>query len=139
MKNLSLLLLFIVAFLLTSCDPAQNIIFVNNGTSNLKVKLIVNSKSKNERLNEMKEGDSIVFNLKPENEENEGLIYFGIGRWNEDEITETTQSIKSIEIENADNKIIYKSEDAINRLLLKNKKGIIFKSIEIDINEDFFD
>lgn len=139
MKKLNVFLVFNLAFLFASCDPAQNITFINKGKSDLKVKLIVNSQIKNEALDGIKKGDSIVLNIKSGNpEETEKFIYFGKGRWREDDIYENVKAIKSIEIENTDNKIIYKSQDAINNLFLKSKKGILFKSIDIIVDEDFF-
>ncbi|UPZ15925.1 hypothetical protein [Flavobacterium humidisoli] len=113
--------------------------FTNKGKSNVKVKLIINPKVKNDKLDEMKKGDSIVFNLIPYNpEEKLGHIYFGRGRWNDENIREISRSIRSIQIENANYKIIYKSQTAINRLLKENYKGIIMKSLNIKIDDDFF-
>lgn len=143
MKKLNFLLLLLFAFFLTSCDPSQNIVFINKGKSEAKVKLIVNSKFKNEAPDEealakVIKGDSIVFHIKPGNtKENESFIYFGRGRWREDQILEISKSINSIEIENADKKVVYKSQEAINNLFLNNKSGILFKSIDISIDEDF--
>lgn len=147
MRKLNLLLLFIPVFILTSCDPAQNIEFINQGKSDLKVKLIVNPQFKTEAIylentpiDQVIKGDSIVFTIKSGNpKETERFIYFGKGKWRDDHIHEIAKSLKSIEIENTDHKVVYKSEDAINNLFLKNKKGILFKSIDIIVDEDFFD
>ncbi|MFD2939824.1 hypothetical protein [Flavobacterium notoginsengisoli] len=139
MKKINLLFLFLFTFLLTSCDPSQGILFTNKGESNVKVKLIINSAVKNDQLDEMKKGDSIVFKLIPHNpEETEGHIYFGRGRWNDENISEISKSIKSIEIENDNYKIGYKSQPAIRNLLKENYKGIIMKSLNIKIDDDFF-
>ncbi|WP_433833450.1 hypothetical protein [Flavobacterium anhuiense] len=137
MRKTSFLLLLILGLTLTSCDPSQGILFTNKGESNVKVKLIINSKVKNDQLDEMKKGDSIVFNLIPHNhEERLGYIYFGRGRWNDEEIIKVSKSIKSIEIENDNYKIAYKSQKAINNLLKNNYKGIIMKSLNIKIQDD---
>ncbi|QLC67624.1 hypothetical protein LPB248_15305 [Flavobacterium sp. LPB0248] len=94
---------------------------------------------KNDQLDEMKKGDSIVFNLIPHNpEEEDGYIYFGRGRWNDENISEISKSIKSIEIENDNYKMVYKSQPAIRNLLKENYKGIIMKSLNIKIDDDFF-
>lgn len=137
MRKISFLLLLILGLTLTSCDPSQGILFTNKGESKVKVKLIINSKVKNDQLDEMKKGDSIVFNLIPHNrEERLGYIYFGRGRWNDEEIIKVSKSIKSIEIENDNYKIIYKSQKAVNNLLKNNYKGIIMKSLNIKIQDD---
>ncbi|MTH17209.1 hypothetical protein [Flavobacterium sp. LC2016-01] len=139
MKKINFLLLFLTSFLLISCDPSQGIRFTNKGESNVKVKLIINSEVKNDTFDEMKKGDSIVFNLIPHNpEEKEGYIFFGRGRWNDENIAEITKSIKSIEIENDNYTIIYKSQEAMNSLLKDNYKGIIMKSLNIKIDDNFF-
>ncbi|WP_289662863.1 hypothetical protein [Flavobacterium panacagri] len=139
MKKVNFLLLFLTAFILTSCDPSQGILFTNKGESNVKVKLIINPQFKNDQLDEMKKGDSIVFNLIPHNpEEKIGHIYFGRGRWNNENISEISKSIKSIEIENDNYKIVYKSQNAISNLLKENYNGIVMKSLNIKIDDDFF-
>ena len=139
MKKVNFLFLFLTAFLLISCDPSQGILFTNKGESNVKVKVIINSKVKNDQLDEMKKGDSIVFNLIPHNpDEKQGHIYFGRGRWDDEKIIEITKSIKSIEIENDNYKIVYKSQQAINNLLKENYNGIIMKSLNIKIDDNFF-
>lgn len=139
MKRVNFLFLFVTAFVLTSCDPSQGILFTNKGESNVKVKLIINPQYKNDILDEMKKGDSIVFNLIPHNpDEKLGHIYFGKGRWDDDKIIEITKSIKSIEIENENYKVVYKSPKAIHNLLKENFNGIIMKSLNIKVDEDFF-
>lgn len=139
MRKTSFLFLLILGITLTSCDPSQGILFTNKGESNAKVKLIINSEVKNDQLDKMKKGDSIVFNLVPHNpEEKEGHIYFGRGRWNDENINEISKSIKSIEIENSNYKIVYKSQKAIQNLLKDNYKGIIMKSLNIKIDDSFF-
>ncbi|MFB9077198.1 hypothetical protein ACFFLS_02840 [Flavobacterium procerum] len=136
MKKLNFLMLFLLAFLFTSCDPAQSLFFVNKEKGNAKVKLILNSKVINEELDKIKTGDSIVFHLKPAGtEESDVQIYFGMGTWRDSEIIEVAKSIKSIEIENDDNLIVYKSEKTITKLLLQNQEGLIWKTT-ININID---
>ncbi|MCR4031061.1 MULTISPECIES: hypothetical protein [Flavobacterium] len=137
MRKLFLPIFFIVTVCLTSCDPSQGILFTNKSESNVKVKLIINSEVKNEQLDEMKKGDSIVFKLIPHNpDETSGHIYFGRGRWNDQEIMKVSKSIKSIEIENDNYRIVYKSQKAIRNLLKDNYKGIIMKSLNIKIQDD---
>ncbi|MCV2484146.1 hypothetical protein OD917_04365 [Flavobacterium sp. SH_e] len=139
MSKLYFLPLLFSCIFLTSCDPSQGILFTNKGESNVKVKLIINPQFKNEQLDEMKKGDSIVFNLIPHYPEaKEGYIYFGRGRWNDENISEISKSIKSIEIGNDNYKIVYKSQEAINNLLKENYKGIIMKSLNIKIDDNFF-
>lgn len=139
MKKVNFLFLVLTAFIVTSCDPSQGISFTNKGESNVKVKLIINSKVKNYQIDKMKKGDSIVFNLIPHNpDEKQGYIYFGKGRWDDEQIIEISKSIKSIEIENDNYKIAYKSPQAINDLLKENHNGIIMKSLNIKIDDNFF-
>jgi hypothetical protein len=132
----SALLFFTLA--LTSCDPAHNINFINDGESAVKVKLIVNPKTNYQRLNEIKEGDSIVIQLKPvKTEENIDGIYFGIGVWDETEIKNVAECLKRIEIENTDYKVIYKSQESIQKLLLENQEGFWWKTeINISVYDD---
>jgi hypothetical protein len=140
MRKLYFTLFLFSTITLTSCDPSQGILFTNKGESNVKVKLIINPEVKNDQLDEMKKGDSIVFNLIPNNpEEKSGHIYFGRGRWNDENISEISKSIRSIQIENDNYKIIYKSQSAINHLMKENYKGIIMKSLNIKIDDDFFE
>ncbi|KFF05081.1 hypothetical protein [Flavobacterium reichenbachii] len=138
MRKIYFVLLFASGMLFTSCDPAQNLNFTNNGKSSVKVKLTIDPKTKYERLSKIQQGDSIVFNLKPlETEENEDGIYFGIGVWNDQQIKDVAESIKRIEIENNDNKIIFKSQKSITKLLLNNQEGFLWKTaVNIKMNDD---
>lgn len=138
MKKLNFLILFIATLLLTSCDPAHNINFINNGTNIVKVKLKVDSKTEEYGLNEYKKGDSIVLTLKPGlTETDQGTMFFGMGTWSDSNINEISKSIKSIEIENANYKVVYKSEYSIKKVLLQNRKGYWMRTdIDIIINND---
>lgn len=132
------LILLIFPFILMSCDPAHTINFINQGKNNVKVKLVINPKTQFERLDDIKVGDSIVFNLKPyDTEENEDGIYFGIGVWNENLLKTVAEDIKRIEIENNDYKTIYKSQKSIEKILIKNQEGFWWKTaVNIKINDD---
>ncbi len=136
MKKLIFLILFILGFLFMSCDPAHNLNFINNGSIATKVKIKIDPQTEEYGLNEYKNGDSIVFNLKPAlTKDNQFQMFFGIGTWHEKEVIEISKSIKSIEIENINYKIVYKSQAAIAKILQQNVKGSWMKT-EIDINID---
>lgn len=136
MKKVNSSLLFSITFLLASCDPARNINFINKDDNSVKVKLIVDPKTDYNRFNDIKTGDSIVFHLKPaETKENIDGIYFGIGVWDDTEIKNIVQCLKRIEIENTDHKVVYKSQQSIQKLLLENQEGFWWKT-EINIAID---
>ena len=82
-------------------------------------------------LKEIAIGDSIIFNLKQKDTAN---IDFGIGTWSDGQIEEVINSIKNIEIETDEIKMIYKSKSSMKNILEKNREGFIFKTkIEIEI------
>lgn len=131
--NNKIVLISLCSMFLISCDPPHYIDFVNNSTSNAKVKLNLNSKMKNYDLDEIAIGDSIIFNLKQKDTAN---IDFGIGTWSDNQIKEVVNSIKSIEIETEDVKTVYKTEKSMKNILEKNREGFIFKTkIEIEIKQ----
>ena len=116
---------------LFSCDPPHAIFFSNDSNSNVKVVLNLNPKIENYHLRELAVGDSIVLDLK-----NEGIsmIEFGIGQWSDKEIGNIANSIRSIQIETKDVKTIYKTNNSIQSLFIKNRKGYIMRSeIQIEI------
>ena len=132
MKN-TLKLLFLILFLqlFTSCDPPHYIDFINKTESNVKIKLNLKAKSENYDLERISNGDSIVFNLKQKDTAN---LDFGIGTWSDKEIEELTKSIKNIEIETIDKKIIYKTEKSMKNILETNIQGFWIKTkIEIEV------
>ena len=129
--RIKIVLIFFLANIFTSCDPVHNMEFINKSNSEVKVKINLVSKNENYDLMQNAFGDSIVLNIKKDSIKHIG---FGIGVWDEKEIIELTKSMKSIEIETKDIKIIYKSKNAMNEILNNNVKGIVFKkNIEIEI------
>ena len=131
MKIIKIIAIISSSIFLTSCDPIHEIVFENTGKKDAKVKLIIDKK--NYYLNQISVGDSIVFNLKPVGKiDSNANIYFGIGSWDETEISELTKSIKSIEIDNIDKKVIYKSENSIKEFLIDNQKGFLNTQIKIE-------
>ena len=126
-----LITLSILTIIITSCDPPHYIDFINQSKSEAKVKLNLNLKNENFDLQEIANGDSIVFHL---NKKDTANIHFGIGNWSDDEIEEVIKSIKSIEIETKEIKTIYKNETSMKNLLINNRHGAFLKSkIEIEI------
>ena len=117
--------------LLFSCDPVHDIDFINQTDSEAKIRIKINSKTKNVVFKGTHSGDSIVFNLKPKDTAN---IYFGIGTWSDSEINEVTNSIDNIEVESKDIKTTYKSKKSITAFLKDNRKGFWgHTDIEIEI------
>lgn len=123
-------LAFLLVFLV-SCDPAHDIVFINNTNSVAKVKFKLSPTFKNDQLSESITGDSIVFNLKSKDT---STLYFGIGVWDNKEIDQLCNSITSLEIENSDLKTVYKSKRTIKKILENNQEGFWWKTrIVIDI------
>lgn len=132
MKNIFKLLTPIFFFtLLTSCDPSQDIHFVNKTDSNVKVKIILEPNTKGFHLKEVATKDSIVFNLM---KDSIAEVDCGMGTWSQDEVIRFTNSVKSIEFDTKDITTIYKSKKAMKVILEENEKGLFFKSlIEVEI------
>ncbi|MCP2025579.1 hypothetical protein L1276_000719 [Flavobacterium sp. HSC-32F16] len=130
-KKLKLLpFLFFILFF-TSCDPAQELRFVNKTNSDATVRILLKPNAKNFRLEEAADKGSIVFNLK---KDSTAYIYYGIGVWSGKDIFDFSNSAKYIEIDTKDIKTVYKSEKAMQDILSDNVKGILVKNlIEIDI------
>lgn len=129
-KSYILFIIGILSFLLIGCDPPHYINFVNNTSDDVRIKIKIDSKNnvyfiEGEGMN----GDSIILELK-ENESEE--LHFGIGNWSDDEINQATKTIKKLEIETSYYTMIYKDYKSIQKLLKKNRSGII-KGSEIKI------
>ena len=130
MKTIRVLGIIFSSIFLMSCDPNHEIIFENTGKKDVKVKLIIDKKIRNDDLNDISLSDSIVFKLKPfGTKENTSNIDFGMGVWDETGVSELSKSIKSIEIDNIDKKVIYKSESSIKDVLTKNQTGFYWKTV----------
>ncbi len=126
MKNLYQL--FIISFfslLFASCDPAQNMHFINKTDSDAKVKIVLNPKFENHSLKEIAKNDSIVFDIK---EKDTASIYFGMGTWNGEEIGVLVNSIKNLSIETNEIKTIYKTKNAIKKVFETGKEGFWWKT-----------
>jgi len=120
MKKLKALFVLPLALLIVSCDPPHFINFINNTKANAKVKIKLRDKVAESAFSEIATGDSIVFNLRSKNTAN---INFGIGTWGNEGIREIVKDIKTLEIETSEIKTVYKTQESINNLLIKNKKG----------------
>lgn len=121
--RLSILLFF--SFLFVSCDPAQNMYFINKTDSDAKVKIVLNHKIENNRLKEIAENDSIVFTIKEKDSAN---IYFGMGTWDGNEVELVANSIKNLSVETSEIVTIYKSKESIVKFFEKGKDGFWWKT-----------
>jgi len=121
MKKLKALFVLPLALLIVSCDPPHFINFINNTKADAKVKIKLRDKVEESALSEIATGDSIVFNLRSKDTAN---INFGIGTWGNEGIREIVKDIKTLEIETSKIKTVYKTQESINNLLIKNKKRI---------------
>lgn len=129
-KIKKLYLLPLVLFLI-SCDPPHYISFINTTKNIAKVKINLHNNVSDPAFTELAIADSIVFNLRSKDTAH---INFGIGNWGSEGIKEIAKDIKSLEIETSEIKTVYKSTAAIETLLSKNLKGVVFKSeIAIEI------
>ena len=119
LKNIGLLG---IIFFFLSCDPPHSIEFINNADSELKVKFKIDTTVTNYDLYyiENKNADSIVFNIK---EKDTAELHFGIGTWSDAEIRKQVNSLKEIDIENADFKKVLKSKRKMEEFLTKHKEG----------------
>lgn len=133
MKKASKKILFLIfAISLVSCDPVHTLNFINTTEANAKVKINLKTESEDHRLRSVSVGDSIVFNLK---QKDTASIDYGIGTWSGREIAELASSIKTIEIETAEIKTIYKTKKSIENMLENNIDGFLVKTeivVEID-------
>jgi hypothetical protein len=120
-----LFILLFFSFLFVSCDPAQNMHFINKTDSDAKVKIVLNPKFENYRLKELAKNDSIVFNIKEKDTAN---IYFGMGTWDGKEVEVVVNSIRSLSIETSEVITIYKSKEAIKKFFEKGKEGFWWKT-----------
>ena len=121
--RLSILLFF--SFLFVSCDPAQNMYFINKTDSDAKVKIVLNHKIENNRLKEIAKNDSIVFSIKEKDSAN---IYFGMGTWDGNEVELVANSIKNLSVETSEIVTIYKSKESIVKFFEKGKEGFWWKT-----------
>lgn len=119
LKNIVLLGIILLCL---SCDPPHSIEIINNSNSELKVKFKIDTTITNYDLNyiENKNADSIVFNIK---EKDTAELHFGIGTWSDSEIRKQVNSLKEIDIENADFKNVLKSKRKIEEFLTKHREG----------------
>jgi len=120
-----LFILLFFSFLFVSCDPAQNMHFINKTDSDAKVKIVLNPKFENYRLKELAKNDSIVFNIKEKDTAN---IYFGVGTWDGKEVEVVVNSIRNLSIETSEVITIYKSKEAIEKFFEKGKEGFWWKT-----------
>lgn len=120
-----LIILLFFSILFVSCDPAQNMDFINKTDYNVKVKIVLNPKVENFRLKEIATNDSIVFNLKEKDTAN---IYFGLGTWDDKEVEVVVNSIKNISIETTEIITIYKSKKAMMNFFENGKEGFWWKT-----------
>ena len=129
----SLILLF-SCLLLISCDPVRDITFMNKTDSDIKIKIKLNPEAKNytsDVLKDKSNGDSIIFNLKKNNTEG---IFFGVGVWSDPVIDEFSNSIYNIEFDTKNTKTIYKTPEAVKKLLKDNRHGLHKNQVDININ-----
>jgi hypothetical protein len=125
-------LLFFVLFICLSCDPPHYIEFINNGNSELNVKLEIDSTITNYDLEYIEIRKRHLINLVIKKKDTAEL-HFGIGTWSDSEIEKLANSLKKITIENSDFKTIYKSKKQIGKFLKLNRKGKIGWETEIKI------
>ena len=124
MKNKTILVL-LLPFLFSSCDPPHYITFDNDTEETYDVLIIKKANSNNSDLIYLSENDSIKIKIESRKQYQ---LHFGIGNWSDDEITEVSNAIEKMIFENQYYSKTYKNSQAIEKLLLDNRKGKVFKS-----------
>ena len=128
-KKITLLVLF--ALTLTSCDPLHVIVFENKTPDITHVILKMKPDAKNfDLMQQASEDKTITYTLQPAGKSaNEGILDFGIGTWDDTEIQGIAAELESITIENKNTKTVYKSTDAITKLLSSDKEGFLYSTV----------
>src|SRR5690606_31061164 len=99
--------------------------FDNNTEETYDVLIIKKANSNNSDLIYLSENDSIKIKIESRKQYQ---LHFGIGNWSDDEITEVSNAIEKMIFENQYYSKTYKNSQAIEKLLLDNRKGQVFKS-----------
>lgn len=130
MRNIKNIILLLLIMMSISCDPPHNIVFINNGQSEAKIKIHIDTiVESNEFINfDELQKDTIVYKIKPSDT---CTIFFGIGTWSDSEVKNISKSIKKIEIENEEFQTIYKTKKRIEKLLIENRVDKIGWDTEI--------
>ena len=130
MRNIKNIIFLLLIMMSISCDPPHNIVFINNGQSEAKIKIHIDTiVESNEFINfDELQKDTIVYKIKPSDT---CTIFFGIGTWSDSEVKNISKSIKKIEIENEEFQTIYKTKKRIEKLLIENRVDKIGWDTEI--------
>ncbi|WP_396183219.1 hypothetical protein [Flavobacterium sp.] len=130
MKYIKKIIFLFLIMIFISCDPPHNIVFINNGQSEAKIKIHIDTIVENNEFMNFDElqKDTIVYKIKPSDT---CTIFFGIGTWSDSEVKNISKSIKKIEIGNEEFQTIYKTKNKIEKLLIENRDDKIGWETEI--------
>lgn len=127
------ILTIVTSCLLTSCDPAKQIILKNRSDKPAYFKWTIQADSVSDYLNHpaLKSG---TFELGTTKGQREVVMYFGFGSWPREEIERfVNKNIESIEIEGASTKIKMTDKGEIKKFLLDRRHGLLKNFITIKI------
>lgn len=129
LRNVEAAFVILMLLLFTACDPPLNIQLENKGESTAIFKFYLNSDSTHleNSLWDYNESssDSIFYVVEQGAVE---IVDLGIGNWSDYAINTFSQSLRILEIETDEQKVSYKTTEAIKKLLEENKRGLYWKT-----------
>lgn len=130
------LLLLIVSFLTSSCDPPHYITFENQTDDEIKIYLMLSDDKEYFNTSNLITNDTLTI-VVPKNESYQ--LDFGIGNWHDDEVRFIANTMKQMSFSTKHWDKTFKSKESIYQLMQTNVCGIFFKNeIKIEIHECCF-
>lgn len=127
------ILLLILSFLTSSCDPPHYITFENQTNDEVKVYLMLSDDKKYSNTSELITNDTLSI-IIPKNESYQ--LDFGIGNWHDDEVRLIANTLNQMIFSTKHWDKTFKSKEGIYQLMQSKVNGIFFKNeIKIEIHE----
>lgn len=127
------ILLLIVSFLTSSCDPPHYITFENQTNDEVKVYLMLSDDKEYSNTSELITNDTLSI-IIPKNESYQ--LDFGIGNWYNDEVRLIANTMNQMIFSTKHWDKTFKSKESIYQLMESKVIGIFFKNeIKIEIDE----
>lgn len=127
------ILLLIVSFLTSSCDPPHYITFENRTNDEVKVYLMLSDDKEYSNTSELITNDTLAI-IIPKNESYQ--LDFGIGNWHNDEVRLIANTMNQMIFSTKHWDKTFKSKESIYQLMESKVIGIFFKNeIKIEIHE----
>ena len=77
--------------------------------------------------------DTFLITLSDDKNERKKNMYFGIGGWNDNAISELLTNVESLEVSGVEMKIKLNDKNEIKQFLINRRKGIFRNRIKIEI------